>query len=168
MYLTDGLSYMVLSWDETLLSFRFLVNRFLAVKANPSLVCVNFELLVITENLYFFHVLQKFAFRWLSQEYQMDQKLNKTRAFASHIPCTWPKNGNPRMWTDFAKTPLQLNLHWLLPHQNSLLSALGDFPYSGTPPYDHLIIRTLLYSFYPNIKITESFYYLEDPINAIS
>ena len=42
-----------LSLDPALLSFR-LVSRFLAVKANPSLVCFNFELLVITENLYFF------------------------------------------------------------------------------------------------------------------
>ena len=52
------------------------------------------------------------------------------------------------------------------PLHNSLLSALGNFPYSGTPPYDHLVITTLL--FRPNIKITESFYYLGDPIYAIT
>ena len=42
--------------------------------------------------------------------------------------------------------------------------------YSGTPPYDHLVYKTtsLLrpYSFKPNVKTIESFYYFEDPVNA--
>lgn len=42
--------------------------------------------------------------------------------------------------------------------------------YSGTPPYYHPIVTTTLllwlYSFDPNIKITESFYYVEDPVNT--
>ena len=42
--------------------------------------------------------------------------------------------------------------------------------YSGTPPYDHPIYKTtsLLrpYSFKPNVKTIESFYYFEDPANA--
>ena len=42
--------------------------------------------------------------------------------------------------------------------------------YSGTPPYDHNIYKTtsLLrpYSFKPNVKNIDSFYYFEDPINA--
>ena len=42
--------------------------------------------------------------------------------------------------------------------------------YSGTPPYDHPVYKTtsLLrpYSFKPNVKNIESFYYFEDPVNA--
>ena len=42
--------------------------------------------------------------------------------------------------------------------------------YSGTPPYDHPVYKTtsLLrpYSFKPNVKTIESFYYFEDPVNA--
>ena len=42
--------------------------------------------------------------------------------------------------------------------------------YSGTPPYDHPVYKTtsLLrpYSFKPNIKNIDSFYYFEDPVNA--
>ena len=42
--------------------------------------------------------------------------------------------------------------------------------YSGTPPYDHPVykITSLLrpYSFKPNVKAIESFYYFEDPVNA--
>ena len=42
--------------------------------------------------------------------------------------------------------------------------------YSETPPYDHLVYATtsLLrpYSFKPNVKTIESFYYFEDPDNA--
>ena len=41
---------------------------------------------------------------------------------------------------------------------------------SGTPPYDHPVYKTtsLLrpYSFKPNVKTIESFYYFEDPVNA--
>ena len=44
------------------------------------------------------------------------------------------------------------------------------FFYSGTPPYDHPVYKTtsLLrpYSFKPNVKTIESFYYFEDPVNA--
>ena len=44
--------------------------------------------------------------------------------------------------------------------------------YSGTPPYDHPVYMTtsLLrpYSFKPNVKTIESFYYFEDPVNAIT
>ena len=47
------------------------------------------------------------------------------------------------MWTDFAKTHYS---HTPLPPlHNTLLSTLADFPYSGTPPYDHLIITTLFF-----------------------
>ena len=42
--------------------------------------------------------------------------------------------------------------------------------YSGTPPYDHPVYKTtsLLrpYSFKPNVKTIESFYYFDDPVNA--
>ena len=42
--------------------------------------------------------------------------------------------------------------------------------YSGTPPYDHPVYKTtsLLrpYSFKPNLKTIESFYYFDDPVNA--
>ena len=42
--------------------------------------------------------------------------------------------------------------------------------YSETPPYDHPVYKTtsLLrpYSFKPNVKTIESFYYFEDPVNA--
>ena len=42
--------------------------------------------------------------------------------------------------------------------------------YSGTPPYDHPVYKTtsLLqpYSFKPNVKTIESFYYFEDPVNS--
>ena len=42
--------------------------------------------------------------------------------------------------------------------------------YSGTPPYDHPVYKTtsLLrpYSFKPNVKNIDSFYYFEDPVNA--
>ena len=42
--------------------------------------------------------------------------------------------------------------------------------YSGTPSYEHPVYKTtsLLrpYSFQPNVKTIESFYYFEDPINA--
>ena len=42
--------------------------------------------------------------------------------------------------------------------------------YSGTPPYDDPVYKTtsLLrpYSFKPNVKTIESFYYFEDPVNA--
>ena len=42
--------------------------------------------------------------------------------------------------------------------------------YRGTPPYDHPVYKTtsLLqpYSFKPNVKTIESFYYFEDPVNA--
>ena len=42
--------------------------------------------------------------------------------------------------------------------------------YSGIPPYDHPVYKTtsLLrpYSFKPNVKTIESFYYFEDPVNA--
>ena len=42
--------------------------------------------------------------------------------------------------------------------------------YSGTPPYDHPVYKTtsLLrpYSFKPNVKAIESFYYFDDPVNA--
>ena len=42
--------------------------------------------------------------------------------------------------------------------------------YSGIPPYDHPIYKTTLllwpYSFKPTVKIIESFYYLEDPVNG--
>ena len=42
--------------------------------------------------------------------------------------------------------------------------------YSGTPSNDHLVYATtsLLrpYFFDPTVKITESFYYYEDPVNA--
>ena len=45
-----------------------------------------------------------------------------------------------------------------------------DNEYSGTPPYDHPVYKTtsLLrpYSFKPNVKTIESFYYFEDPVNA--
>ena len=41
---------------------------------------------------------------------------------------------------------------------------------SGTPPYDHPVYKTtsLLrpYSFKPNVKNVDSFYYFEDPVNA--
>ena len=44
------------------------------------------------------------------------------------------------------------------------------YNYSGTPPYDHPVYKTtsLLrpYSFKPNVKTIESFYYFEDPVNA--
>ena len=42
--------------------------------------------------------------------------------------------------------------------------------YSGTLPYDHPVYKTtsLLrpYSFKPNVKTIESFYYFDDPVNA--
>ena len=42
--------------------------------------------------------------------------------------------------------------------------------YSGTPPYDHPVYKTTsllrLYSFKPNVKTIESFYYFDDPVNA--
>ena len=42
--------------------------------------------------------------------------------------------------------------------------------YSGTPPYDHPVYKTTSflrpYSFKPNIKNIDSFYYFEDPVNA--
>lgn len=42
--------------------------------------------------------------------------------------------------------------------------------YGGTLPYNHPVYMTTLllwlYSFDPNIKITESFYYVEDPVNT--
>ena len=48
-----------------------------------------------------------------------------------------------------------------------------NFPlreYSGAPPYDHPVYKTtsLLgpYSFKPNVRNIESFYYFEDPVNA--
>ena len=44
------------------------------------------------------------------------------------------------------------------------------YMYSGTPPYDHPVYKTtsLLrpYSFKPNVKTIESFYYFDDPVNA--
>ena len=44
------------------------------------------------------------------------------------------------------------------------------FQYSGTPPYDHPVYKTtsLLrsYSFKPNVKTIESFYYFDDPVNG--
>ena len=47
---------------------------------------------------------------------------------------------------------------------------LKEIMYSGTPPYDHPVQKTtsLLrpYSFKPNVKTIESFYYFEDPVNA--
>ena len=47
---------------------------------------------------------------------------------------------------------------------------LFEKEYSGTPPYDHPVYKTtsLLrsYSFKPNVKTIESFYYFEDPVNA--
>ena len=50
------------------------------------------------------------------------------------------------------------------------ISLKGHYcEYSGIPPYNHPVYTTtsLLrpYSFNPNLKITESFYYFEDPIN---
>ena len=49
-------------------------------------------------------------------------------------------------------------------------SPPGDLYYSGTPPYDHPVYKTtsLLrpYSFKPNVKTIDSFYYFEDPVNA--
>ena len=52
-----------------------------------------------------------------------------------------------------------------------LLSMIvGQIRYSGTPPYDHPVYTTtsLLrpYSFKPNVKTIESFYYFDDPVNA--
>ena len=45
-----------------------------------------------------------------------------------------------------------------------------DTTYSGTLPYNHPIYKTtsLLrrYSFKPNVKTIESFYYFEEPVNA--
>ena len=51
------------------------------------------------------------------------------------------------------------------------ISLKGHYSeYSGIPPYNHPVYTTtsLLrpYSFNPNLKITESFYCFEDPINA--
>ena len=51
------------------------------------------------------------------------------------------------------------------------ISLKGHYSeYSGIPPYNHPVYATtsLLrpYSFNPNLKITESFYYCEDSINA--
>ena len=50
------------------------------------------------------------------------------------------------------------------------ISLKGHYSeHSGIPPYNHPVYATtsLLrpYSFNPNLKITESFYYCEDPIN---
>ena len=50
------------------------------------------------------------------------------------------------------------------------ISLKGHYSeYSGIPPYNHPVYATtsLLqpYSFNPNLKKTESFYYFEDPIN---
>ena len=75
-------------------------------------------------------------------------------------------------------------LHWIL-SVNAICLAEGNreklrsYPlfskqqinkYSGTPPYDHPVYKTtsLLrpYSFKPNVKTIESFYYFEDPVNA--
>ena len=59
--------------------------------------------------------------------------------------------------------------HWIeVPH--ILGKMFSKTLYSGTPPYDHPVYKTtsLLrpYSFKPNVKNIESFYYFEDPVNA--
>ena len=57
------------------------------------------------------------------------------------------------------------------PEQSSrVISVLNIAWYSGTPPYEHPVYKTtsLLrpYSFKPNVKTFESFYFFEDPVNA--
>ena len=58
----------------------------------------------------------------------------------------------------------------LYSRENSKYKPPGDLYYSGTPPYDHPVYKTtsLLrpYSFKPNVKTIDSFYYFEDPVNT--
>ena len=63
--------------------------------------------------------------------------------------------------------------HWSVhaPSSNVAWARIpGATQYSGTPPYDHPVYKTTLllrpYSFKPNVKTIESFYYFEDPVNA--
>ena len=59
---------------------------------------------------------------------------------------------------------------WLFFPWTFLSQIWKSFIYSGTPPYDHPVYKTTLllrpYSFKPNVKTIESFYYFEDPVNA--
>ena len=56
------------------------------------------------------------------------------------------------------------------PHRFSCRHVNTRAYYSGTPPYDQPVYKTtsLLrpYSFKPNVKTIDSFYYFEDPVNA--
>ena len=78
-------------------------------------------------------------------------------------PDFWLVATNALVCLLFFKYTVCFNLH-------DFHSVLSVYYYSGTPPYDHPVYKTtsLLrpYSFKPNVKTIESFYYFEDPVNA--
>ena len=71
------------------------------------------------------------------------------------------------LYYDVYKNTLEISWQCLAVVLSQILFPLL---YSGTPPYDHPVYKTtsLLqpYSFKPNVKTIESFYYFEDPVNA--